>query len=189
MFDDCYLLNIVFQLITSMMNWARIPQPFFFFFLVGLQQTISIWHMMILFLVFPENRESYSYSNHLWGNAKKMLSCIFENKNVNWKLYMLTFKVLVKIVADCFLRYVFFSFFRRKLRVDISGESSADDSHEISILIFSEKIKEIYILRMSAAAVMPVTCRLKQVWCHNRQLFCLHRKTWRMILKLIKDKA
>ena len=76
---------------------------------------------------------------------------------------MLTFKVLVKIVADCFLRYVFFSFFKGKVRVDISGESSADDSHEISTLIFSEKIKEIYILRMSAAAVMPVTCRLKQV--------------------------
>ena len=60
------------------------------------------------------------------------------------KMYIsLTLKAPITTGADDILKYIFFNF-SKKISLDISCESSAqaDDSHEISRLVFFENLKK-----------------------------------------------
>ena len=54
-------------------------------------------------------------------------------------LSFLTLKVPVMTAADDIHKYFFIVFFLEKIRLDVSSESSARDSHEKSSLIFFER--------------------------------------------------
>ena len=80
----------------------------------------------------------------------------------SWRNKELTFKALNKIVADNSL--ICFYYFLEKIRLNISCEL-ADDSYEMSSLIFSEKKN----FKTSTAVIVIGTLRVNQYCWFNKK--------------------
>ena len=82
---------------------------------------------------------------------------------------MLTLEAIITTAADDSLK-LFFFFFSEKIGPDISCESQADDSYEISSLTFS---KNNYKTNSRMSSATYLTINMAAIFIAGSQIFCI----------------